>query len=51
MDALGGVNHAVALARHAAGLAADEKATVVELGRSRPSPTALLGAPLLSASA
>ncbi|KXZ47573.1 hypothetical protein GPECTOR_34g732 [Gonium pectorale] len=43
VDALGGVSRAVALARHAAGLASDEAVRVVELGRAKPSPAALLG--------
>ncbi|KAG2432803.1 hypothetical protein HXX76_008537 [Chlamydomonas incerta] len=43
VDALGGVNRAIALARHAAGIPADERVTVVELGKVRPSPTALIG--------
>ncbi|KAG2448920.1 hypothetical protein HYH02_006268 [Chlamydomonas schloesseri] len=43
VDALGGVNRAIALARHAAGIPAEEPVTVVELGKVRPSPTALVG--------
>ncbi|GIL78352.1 hypothetical protein Vretimale_7700 [Volvox reticuliferus] len=43
VDALGGIHRAISLARHAAGIPADEKVTVVELGKVKPSPTALLG--------
>lgn len=43
VDALGGVNRAIAMARHAAGIPAEEPVTVVELGKVRPSPTALIG--------
>ncbi|GLC74286.1 hypothetical protein PLESTF_001485100 [Pleodorina starrii] len=43
VDALGGINRALALARHAAGIPPEERLTVVELGKMRPSPTALLG--------
>jgi len=42
VDALGGVHAAVTLAKQAAGLAADEKVAVVEVGRARSSPLALL---------
>lgn len=42
VDALGGVSKAVEVAKEAAGLKSDEKVTVVEIGRARSSPLALL---------
>ncbi len=42
VDSLGGVNRAVAMAREAAGLKPEDKVTVVELGKARASPAALL---------
>jgi len=43
VDVLGGVTKAVAVAKQAAGIPADERVTVVELSRARTSPLALLG--------
>lgn len=42
VDALGGVYAAVQLVRQEAGIAADEKVSVVEVGTGRTSPLALL---------
>lgn len=42
VDALGGVNRAVEIAKDLAGIAEDEKVTVLEMGRVQQSPLALL---------
>lgn len=43
VDALGGVNRAVAIARKLADIPEDERVSVLELGRKETSPLALLG--------
>ncbi|EFJ46294.1 signal peptide peptidase [Volvox carteri f. nagariensis] len=43
VDAVGGIHKAISLARHAAGIPEGERVTVMELGRVKPSPAALLG--------
>eukprot|EP00882_Tetradesmus_deserticola_P021115 GHRQ01022850.1.p2 GENE.GHRQ01022850.1~~GHRQ01022850.1.p2 ORF type:complete len:123 (-),score=43.07 GHRQ01022850.1:262-630(-) len=43
VDVLGGLHEAVALVKQAAGIAQDEKVTLLEVSRSRTSPLKLLG--------
>ncbi len=43
VDALGGVHRAVAVAKQLASIPADEPVAIMELGRVRTSPLALLG--------
>ncbi|MEW5315537.1 MAG: hypothetical protein WDW38_006958 [Sanguina aurantia] len=43
IDAVGGVSRAVAIAKQAAGIPQEESVTIVEMGRAKRSPLALLG--------
>lgn len=43
IDAVGGVNRALAIAKQAAGIPEDENVTVIEMGMAKRSPLALLG--------
>lgn len=50
IDAVGGVGRALAIAKQAAGIPQEETVTVIEMGRAKRSPLALLGEAWLQAS-